>query len=80
MKKIAVLISGLFLFATISFAQTPQAKDNTKPATKTEAPKKDAKGSCDHKDGKECSHKEGGKSCCSHGADAKKDTKTPEKK
>jgi hypothetical protein len=80
MKKIAVLISGLFLFATISFAQTPQTKETAKPAAKTEAPKKDAKAGCDHKDGKECSHKEGGKSCCSHGTDAKKDTKTPEKK
>ena len=79
MKKIAVLISGIFLFATISFAQTPQTKETTKPAAKTEAPKKDAK-ECTHKDAKECSHKEGGKSCCSHGMDAKKDTKTPEKK
>jgi len=80
MKKVVVLISGIFLFATISFAQTPQAKESTKPATKTEAPKKDAKGGCDHKDAKECTHKDGTKSCCSHDKDAKKDTKAPEKK
>ena len=80
MKKIAVLISGLFLFATISFSQTPQTKENVKPATKTETTKKDAKAGCDHKAAKECSHKDGGKSCCSHGTDAKKDAKTPEKK
>jgi hypothetical protein len=80
MKKIAVLISGIFLFATISFAQTPQTKDNAKPAAKTETPKKDSKSCCDHKDGKTCTHKDGGKSCCSHGMDSQKDTKTPEKK
>ena len=42
MKKIAVLVSGLFLFATISFAQTPQTKETAKPAEKTEKTKKES--------------------------------------
>jgi hypothetical protein len=80
MKKIAVIISGLFLFATLSFGQTPQTKEKNKSDAKTETQKKDGK-ECSKKDMKECSKKDGTKSCCSHGSDAaKKDEKAPDKK
>ena len=42
MKKVVVFVSALMLFAGLSFAQTPQTKDQ-KPAEKKEAPKATAK-------------------------------------
>ncbi|HTX87351.1 MAG TPA: hypothetical protein VMC08_00045 [Bacteroidales bacterium] len=69
MKKTVVLISALFLSATLSFGQTPQTQDKTKTDNKSECPMK--------KDGKDCSmDKKDGKSCCTHsGASKPSDTK-----
>ena len=85
MKKTIILVSTILLFAGLTFAQTPQTPEKSKPAAKTEAaPAKDTKSGCDKKDMKNCSHSKDAKSgCCAHGTDAKKDVKTeakPEKK
>lgn len=79
MKKIAFIIAGTFLFATLTYAQSPQAKETTKN-TKTENTKKESKEGCDKKDTKNCADKQSGKSCCSHGTDSKKETSSPDKK
>jgi hypothetical protein len=89
MKKVAIFVSTILLFAGMTFGQTPQTQDKSKPAAaKTEAPvKKDAKGcekTCTHK-GKSCSHDAKAGCCAKKGADSKKDVKTttpttPEKK
>jgi hypothetical protein len=80
MKKTLVLFSTVLLFASFSFAQTPQTQDKTKPAPKTEtaAPAKDSKAGCDEKTKKECSSK--AKSCCASDAKKGTETKAPEKK
>lgn len=79
MKKIALIITGTFLFATLTYAQSPQAKETTKN-TKTETTKKESKDDCDKKDTKNCADKPSGKSCCSHGSDSKKEATSPDKK
>jgi hypothetical protein len=73
MKKVVILVSTVLLFAGLTFGQTPQSKDQTKPAaTKTEAPaKKDSK-DCE----KHCTHKEKSGCCAKKGTEDKKDTKT----
>ena len=81
MKKTIVLVSAILLFAGMTFAQTPQTQDKSKPAPKTEAaaPAKDSKAGCDKKDMEKCSHSKDAKGCCSK--DGKKTTTTtPEKK
>ena len=81
MKKVVVLFSAVVLFASLTFAQTPQAQDKAaKPADKKECTK-DEKAGCDHKTKAACSEAKKGSSCCSK--DAKKATPaptTPEKK
>ncbi len=87
MKKIVILFSTVILFAGMTFGQTPQAQDKSKPATKSEAPaaKKDAK-DCEKKDAKgcekSCTKKEKSGCCAKKGTEGKKDLKptTPEKK
>ena len=94
MKKIAILVSTVLLFAGMTFGQTPQTQDKSKPATTKEAPavKKDAKGcetkdakgcekTCTHK-GKSCTHDKKAGCCAKKGAEGNKDVKptTPEKK
>jgi len=87
MKKVVILVSTVLLFAGMTFGQTPQTQDKSKPApTKTEAPaaKKDGKScekTCTHK-GKDCTDKEKAGCCAKKGAEGKKDVKptTPEKK
>jgi len=82
MKKVIVLFSSLVLFASLTFAQTPQTQDKAaKPADKKECPSTKKKEGCDEKTKAACAHSKEGKSCCPK--DAKKDgaaTKTPDKK
>ena len=83
MKKVAILVSTVLLFAGMTFGQTPQTQEKLKPtAVKSETPavKKDAKG-CE----KTCTHKGKAKSgcCAKKTTECKKDAKTtttPEKK
>jgi len=85
MKKVVILVSSVILFAGLTFGQTPQTQDKTKPAatkTETAAPKKDAKAGCE----KTCTHKEKSGCCAKKSAtECKHDNKdnkatTPEKK
>lgn len=82
MKKTIILVSAIFLFAGMTFAQTPQTPAKTTPATKTEtaAPAKDSKAGCDKKDMEKCSSSKSTKSCCSHDSKKSTETKAPEKK
>ena len=83
MKKAVVLVSTFLLFASLTFAQTPQTQEKGKSApAKTECTMKK-----DGKDGKDCSKtcdKKKMAGCCdkkgADNKDVKKDTKTPEKK
>ncbi len=81
MKKVVLLFSAVVLIAGLTFAQTPQTKDQTaKPAEKKECTK-DQKAGCDKKTKACCSEAKKSSSCCSK--DAKKPTPattTPEKK
>lgn len=81
MKKIVLLFSAVVLFAGLTFAQTPQAKDKAaKPADKKECAK-DEKSGCDSKTKAACSDAKKGSSCCAK--DSKKaaaPATTPEKK
>lgn len=67
MKKAAVLLSGLFLFASITFAQEPQKPVKKEDKTKTE--KTTAKKDCPKV--KDCTSKQKTK-CCSHGSKTQK--------
>jgi hypothetical protein len=87
MKKVAILVSSVILFAGLTFGQTPktQEKPQATPA-KTESPaaKKDGKDcekTCTHK-GKTCTDKEKAGCCAKKSEGAKKEVKTttPEKK
>jgi hypothetical protein len=87
MKKVVMLFSAVFLFASLTFAQTPQTQDKAaKPADKTECAhmkegSKGDKSGCDKKTKAACSEAKKGSSCCPK--DAKKTapaTTTPEKK
>lgn len=82
MKKTLVLVSTALLFATFTFAQTPQTqeKPKTTPKTETAAPAKDSKAGCDKKDMEKCTSKGKKSSCCSHDAKKTGETKAPEKK
>ena len=66
MKKTIILVSAIFLFAGMTFAQTPQtpAKTTTPAKTEVAAPAKDSKAGCDKKDMEKCSKSKGTKSCC----------------
>lgn len=66
MKKAAVILSGLFLFASITFAQEPQ-----KPLKKGDKAKIEQTTKKDCPKVKDCTSKQKTK-CCSHG---KKQTK-----
>ena len=81
MKKVVLLFSAVVLFAGLTFAQTPQTKDQpAKSETKKEC-SKEAKSGCDSKTKASCTEGKKGSSCCSK--DAKKAapaTTTPEKK
>ena len=81
MKKTIVLVSAILLFAGMTFAQTPQTQDKSKPAPKTEVatPAKETKAGCDKKDMEKCNHK-ATKSCCAHDAKKGTESKAPEKK
>lgn len=63
MKKALVLVTTIILFASLTFAQTPQTQEKTKPVAKTE--KKDSKMGCE----KSC--KQMGKSGCCHEGEGK---------
>ncbi|MDP4282155.1 MAG: hypothetical protein Q8867_08415 [Bacteroidota bacterium] len=80
MKKVVVLVSALFLFSTLTFAQTPQTQTKEKAApAKKEV--KDTKAGCDKKDGKKCCKMDKKAGCCKDKAKAEKKTETtPEKK
>jgi hypothetical protein len=82
MKKTIILVSAIFLFAGMTFAQTPQTPVEGKPITKTEVatPAKDTKAGCDKKDMEKCSKSKSSKSCCAHEAKKPAETKAPEKK
>ena len=73
MKKAAVLISVLFLFAGLTFAQEPQKPVKKAEPAKTEQTTK-AKGDCARV--KECSKAKTSRSCCKHGKPAAKRAKT----
>ena len=80
MKKVAVLVSTFLLFASFTFAQTPQTQDKGKaaPAKSESTMKKDGKDcskTCTQKKMSGCCEKKG-----TENKDAKKDTKAPEKK
>lgn len=81
MKKAAMLFTAAVLFASFTFAQTPQPQDKAaKPAEKKECTK-EVKSGCDHKTKAACAHSKDAKGCCAK--DAKKPaptTSTPEKK
>ena len=76
MKKVAVLLSTCILFASLTFAQTPQTQDKGKAApAKSETTMK--------KDGKSCTKtctKDMKSGCCDKKGADNKDTKAPEKK
>ncbi len=76
MKKVAVLFTTFVLFASLTFAQTPQTQDKgkTAPAKSESSMKKDGK-DCS----KTCTMKEKSGCCAKKGAEGK-DTKAPEKK
>ncbi len=81
MKKVVLLFSAVVLIAGLTFAQTPQTKDQVKPEAKTEKVAKDSKAGCDEKTKAGCSDAKKSSSCCSKSA--KKPTPaptTPEKK
>lgn len=68
MKKAIVLVSTIILFAGLTFAQTPQTQDKSKPVAKTEnTQKKDSKTGCD----KSCKQMGMGKSGCCHDGSGK---------
>ncbi|MBC8457529.1 MAG: hypothetical protein ISS17_04580 [Bacteroidales bacterium] len=73
MKKAAVLISALFLFAGLTFAQEPQ-----KPVKKAEPAQTEqtTKSKSDCVKVKECSKAKTSSSCCKHGKPAAKPAKT----
>ncbi len=74
MKRIALLVSSVVLFAGLTFAQTPQTQDKntTKSVEKKEAvtTQKPEKSGCTKQQMKDCPNSKGTKSCC-----AKKDVK-----
>ena len=79
MKKVVMLFSAVVLFASLTFAQTPQTQDKAaKPAEKKENVKDDKAG-CDTKTKAACSDAKKSSSCCSHSKKATTTT-TPEKK
>ena len=76
MKKVAILLCSLFLFAGLTFAQEPQ-KPVKKEAAKTETTKEAKKGCATVK---KCSSAKK-TSCCAHGKTSKKAAKSdPDKK
>jgi hypothetical protein len=82
MKKVVLLFSAVVLFAGLTFAQTPQAKDKApKPADKKECAK-DEKAGCDTKTKSSCSEAKKGSSCCAskEGKKPAAAPATPEKK
>ncbi|MEI7723828.1 MAG: hypothetical protein WCK09_01920 [Bacteroidota bacterium] len=81
MKKVVLLFSAVVLFAGLTFAQTPQAKDKAaKPADKKEC-SKDTKSGCDAKTKAACGEAKKGSSCCSkEGKKPAPAPTTPEKK
>ena len=79
MKKIALVFSATFLFATLTFAQTPQTQDKAKSPEKKEM-SKDSKSGCDEKTKAACGASKSAKSCCAHDAKKTGETKAPEKK
>jgi hypothetical protein len=82
MKKIVMLLSSVVLIAGLTFAQTPQKKDEpAKPSEKKECGSKEEKSGCDKKTREACGAAKKGSSCTSK--DVKKDstaTTTPKKK
>lgn len=75
-----MLFSAVVLFASLTFAQTPQTQDKAaKPADKKENVKDDKAG-CDTKTKAACSDAKKSSSCCSHSKKATTTTTTPEKK
>jgi hypothetical protein len=80
MKKVVTLISAVVLFASLTFAQTPQTQDKTaKPADKKECAK-EPKSGCDSKTKAACSDAKKSSSCCAKDAKKTTGTTTPEKK
>lgn len=80
MKKTLILVSTILLFAGLTFAQTPQTQETTKPAAKTEkTQKKDSKMGCE----KHCK-KMNKSACCRDGegkaASGKDSKENPDKK
>ncbi|MFH1936754.1 MAG: hypothetical protein ABIK52_04250 [Bacteroidota bacterium] len=73
MKKSAVLIFALFLFAGLTFAQEPQQPVKKAEPAKTEQTTK-AKHDCAKV--KECSKAKTSKASCAHGKSGAKPTKT----
>lgn len=72
MKRVAILLSVLFLFAGLTFAQEPQKPVKKADPAKTETTKEAKKG-CAHV--KKCSSAKK-TSCCAHGKAAKKPAKS----
>ncbi|TSA28330.1 MAG: hypothetical protein D4R67_04090 [Bacteroidetes bacterium] len=73
MKKAAVLISALFLFASLTFAQEPQKPVKKEEVTKTEQTTK-SKADCAR--AKECPKAKTSGACCAHGKPAAKPSTT----
>lgn len=72
MKKAAVLIFALFLFASLSFAQEPQKPVKQEEVTKSEQTTK-TKSDCATV--KECAKAKSSSGCCAHGKTADKPAK-----
>ena len=72
MKRAAILLSALFLFAGLTFAQEPQKPVKKGHPAKTEQTKKATK-ECAHV--KKCSSAKKS-SCCAHGKKPKKQAKS----
>ena len=87
MKKVVMLFSAFVLFASLTFAQTPQTQDKAaKPAdqkecTHAKGAAKEDKSGCDKKTKAACSEAKKGSSCCpKDGKKATPATTAPEKK
>ena len=81
-EKVVLLFTAVVLFASLTFAQTPQTPAKAeKPAEKKECTTKGAKSGCDMKTKSCCSEAKKGSSCCAKdGKKAAPATTAPEKK
>jgi len=76
MKKITILFSAIFLFASLTFAQTPQKPEKAAPPSGKKEVKHDPASGCDKKTKEACSKTKDPKGCCSKAKSSKKAPET----